>query len=59
MIENLFQERKVYEMPTAEKLREARNFQTEGNVLYHEGQYYRASEKYRKVIYIYEINVLF
>ena len=48
------EERKVYEMEWDERLLKCREFQTEGNAFYSEGQYERASVRYHHAITYFE-----
>ena len=43
------QERRIYELPTPDKIRSCEEFKTLGNLFFKEGQFYRAAEKYRLV----------
>lgn len=43
------QERKIYELSTADKIKACQEFKLMGNLFFKEGQYFRASEKYRMV----------
>lgn len=47
-------EKRVYELPPADRLREMKAFREMGNAYYDEGQYARATMKYKRVQVFYE-----
>lgn len=47
-------ERAIYEMPLKDQIRSCREFKDQGNILFREGQFGAAAERYRKVLIYYE-----
>merc|ERR1719238_44459 len=47
-------ERAVYELSTSDKIRDCQRFKLAGNFFYREGQFFRAAERYRKILVYFE-----